>query len=154
MIKINNYSYPTSLYCISLSITASMAKNKQSADSKQTADLLKSHKFLSMTSITYIPILLWPLNGCILQIFRKKKKKERPNIIHWPARFAAGKNMHHNQTSRCARTQESQGMILYSSVWCQPNQIGFRITRITLQCNRPHNPRPCLKLYISTFLFK
>ena len=45
IVKAHNCSYPTSLYCISLSITASMAKNKQSADSKQTAELLKSCNF-------------------------------------------------------------------------------------------------------------
>ena len=48
--------------------------SKQSADSKQTADLLKSLKFSSMTSITYVPALIWPLNGCIWQILTEESQ--------------------------------------------------------------------------------
>ena len=33
----------------------------------------------SVASTTYVSVPLWPLNGCIWQIFRKKKNK--PNII-------------------------------------------------------------------------
>ena len=51
MIKIHDFSYPTSLYCVSESISASMAKSKQSAKSKQTADLFKNHNFSYPTTL-------------------------------------------------------------------------------------------------------
>ena len=75
LIKIHYHSYQTSLYCVSESISASMAQSKQSAESKQTADMIKNHNFSSLTSITLVPMVLLPLYCCIC-VFDKSCQKE------------------------------------------------------------------------------
>ena len=58
MIKIHKYSYPKSFF---QSRTASMAKSKQSAESKQTADHLKNHKLVYRTCLHSFWGLMCPL---------------------------------------------------------------------------------------------
>ena len=72
VIKIHKFSYTTSLYCVSESISASMAKSKQSAKSKQTADLFKNHNFSYPTTLYSISKVI---SASIKKVHLKKKNK-------------------------------------------------------------------------------
>ena len=72
----------TTLYCIRESISASMAKSKQSAENKQTADTLKNHNFSYLATLYCINKAISAFILLYLTNLARKKKKKKPNIIY------------------------------------------------------------------------
>ena len=81
VIKIHKFSYTTYLYCVSESISDSMAKSKQSAKSKQTADLLKNPYFSYPTTLYSINEAISASTLLYLTNLAGRRRK-KPNMIY------------------------------------------------------------------------